>query len=259
MKNILKKLILLMAMVSIISCRSIETPDIPIVTRRSITEVAMDNFVHLSQIENASVGVSVINLENNKILFERNSNTSLVPASNLKLLTTGIALETLGKDYRFKTTLTYDGVIKSDGTLEGNIYIIGGGDPTLGSKYLVAKDPEHLSKIEKKEQLEFLDLWVEQIKKIGIKKIDGKIVADPSYLPITTLSPTWEWGDLRYSFASHPSGLTFMDNNIRLTLRKYGNEIRSEVSPQYSYTKITNRVAVDRDKKIKNNYSCCSL
>jgi D-alanyl-D-alanine carboxypeptidase/D-alanyl-D-alanine-endopeptidase (penicillin-binding protein 4) len=242
MKNVLKKLILLMVIVSIISCRSAEVSTIP---ARSATETAVDDFTHLPQIENASLGIKVVNLETNKTLFKLNSDRSLVPASNMKLLTTGIALEVLGKDYRFKTTLAYDGEIGTDGTLDGNIYIIGGGDPTLGSKYLAAEDPERMTMEEKKKQLEFLDIWAEKIKIMGIKKINGQIVADPSYYPRITLSQTWEWGDLRYTFASRPDGLTFLDNNIRLTLRRGKDDIRASFLPSYSNTIVTNRVVGD--------------
>lgn len=245
MKNVLKKLIVLMILLSIISCRSAEVPTVP---TRSKTETVVSDFRQLPKIENASLGIKVMNLETNKTLFELNSHKSLVPASNMKLLTTGAALEVLGADYRFKTILAYDGQIGSDGTLNGNIYIIGGGDPTLGSKYLAAKDPERVTAEEKKKQLEFLSIWVEKIKTMGIKKINGQIVADCSYYPETTLSQTWEWGDLRYTFASKPSGLTFLDNSIRLTLRKEGKNIRASVSPSWVNTVVTNRVVGD-DKR----------
>ncbi|MCS5422093.1 MULTISPECIES: D-alanyl-D-alanine carboxypeptidase/D-alanyl-D-alanine endopeptidase [Psychrilyobacter] len=248
MKNILKKLVLLIILVSIISCRSTETPVVPI---KSATEKAVDDFTHMPQTENASLGMKVVNLESGKTLFKLNPDKSLVPASNMKLLTTGAALEILGKDYRFKTILAYDGKIGSDGTLDGNIYIIGGGDPTLGSKYLAAEDPERVTTGEKKKQLEFLNIWAEKIKSMGIKKINGQIVADPSYYPETTLSQTWEWGDLRYTFASRPSGLTFLDNSIRLILQREDGNIRASVSPSWVNTVVTNRVAADEIRPSK--------
>ncbi|MGB6128699.1 MAG: D-alanyl-D-alanine carboxypeptidase/D-alanyl-D-alanine-endopeptidase [Psychrilyobacter sp.] len=248
MKNIFKKIILLMILISIISCKSAEIQTVPI---KSKAEIIVSDFRELPQIENASLGIKIVNLETNKTLFELNSNKSLVPASNMKLLTTGAALEVLGADYRFKTILAYDGKIRSDGILDGNIYIIGGGDPTLGSKYLIAKDPNRVTAEEKKKQLEFLNTWTEKIKKMGIKKINGKIVADCSYYPETTLSQTWEWGDLRYTFASKPSGLTFLDNSIRLTFQKDGKNIRVRVSPSWVNTVVTNKVVVDDKKRSK--------
>lgn len=248
MKSIFKKIILLVMLMWIISCRSADIQVDPI---KSKTEITVSDFRNLPQIKNASLGIKVMNLQTNKTLFELNSNKSLVPASNLKLLTTGAALEVLGADYRFKTTLAYDGKIRSDGILDGNIYIIGGGDPTLGSKYLIAKDPNRITAEEKKKQLDFLNIWAEKIKKMGIKKINGKIIADCSYYPETTLSQTWEWGDLRYTFASKPSGLTFLDNSIRLTLQKDGKNIRVRVSPSWVNTVVTNKVVVDNKKTSK--------
>ena len=59
----------------------------------------------------------------------------LIPASTMKLITTATALEVLGRDYQFMTSLAYDGYIDSNGLLMGNIHIIGSGDPTIGSKY----------------------------------------------------------------------------------------------------------------------------
>jgi len=258
MRKKLNWLFLLFVIISFTSCKNNTAPvEVEKNTTEIIKEKTIDpkeiveNFINLPQIKNASVGIKVVDIDKEKVLFEKNPNISLVPASNMKLLTTAMALETLGKDYRFKTTITYDGTIDKNGTLNGNIYIIGGGDPTLGSKYLVAKNPDRMTALEKKEQLKFLDTWIDEIKSLGIKKINGNIIADPSYLPQTTLSPTWEWGDLRYSFASHPSGLTFMDNNIRLTLKKYKNKIRTEIKPDYSNTKITNKVVVDKDRSTK--------
>jgi len=272
MKNILKKIILLIVLISTVSCKNIDTQTIikenkledkiiktkPVKTKnkdkiiktiitKSKTELAVDKFIDLPEIKNASLGIKVVNLETNKTLFELDPNKSLVPASNMKILTGAAALEILGKDYRFKTTLAYDGKIDSKGTLNGNIYIIGGGDPTLGSRYLVAKNPIWITTEEKKKQMEFLNTWVEEIKTIGIKKINGNIITDPSYYPDATLSKTWEWGDLRYTFASKPSGLTFLDNSIRLTLTKDGKEIKTTVSPTYANTIIDNR-AITNDK-----------
>lgn len=248
MRKGLKKIVLLIVLLSVISCNSAKVSNVPI---RSKSDMVVSDFKNLPQIENASIGIKVINLKTNKTLFKLNPDISLVPASNMKLLTTGVALEVLGENYRFETVLAYDGKIGLDGTLNGNIYIVGGGDPTLGSKYLVAKNPENLTVEEKKRQLEFLNIWTEKIKIMGIKKINGKIVADSSYYPETTMSQTWEWGDLRYTFASKPSGLTFLDNNIMLTFRKKGKKIKTSISPSYSNTVVTNRVEYDHKKSSK--------
>jgi len=212
---------------------------------KSKVDLSVETFLDIPEIKNASLGIKVVNLKTDKTLFKFNPNKSLVPASNMKLLTAGAALEILGKDYRFKTTLAYDGEVDSEGILNGNIYIIGGGDPTLGSRYLVAKHPIWITTEEKKRQIEFLNIWAEKVKTMGIKKINGNIITDPSYYPTGTLSKTWEWGDLRYTFASKPSGLTFLDNSIKLTFSKDEKDIKTSISPTYTNTVVTNKIVVD--------------
>ncbi len=220
----------------------------PLVAKNEEMEKAIREFRNLPTMESAGFGIKVVNLDKGDTLYEKNSNTSFVPASNMKLLTTGIALEVLGKNFKFKTMIAHDGTITPNGELNGNLYIVGGGDPTLGSKYLVAKDPERVTKEEQLKQIEFIETWVEEIRKAGIKEINGDIIADTSYFPETTLPATWEWGDLRYSFASPPNSLSFLDNNIRLVLRKKTEErVSVEVYPEYTNTKITNKVLSGRE------------
>ena len=70
-------------------------------------------------------------------IAEYNSGIRMMPASNVKVFTTGLALNELGADYRFKTRLAYSGSIE-DGVLKGDLYIVGGGDPTIGARDSVA-------------------------------------------------------------------------------------------------------------------------
>jgi D-alanyl-D-alanine carboxypeptidase/D-alanyl-D-alanine-endopeptidase (penicillin-binding protein 4) len=83
---------------------------------------------------NASIGITVSDNQTNEKLLESKPQLSLVPASILKTITTATALEVFGPEFRFQTTLSYSGIIRND-TLFGDLQIIGGGDPTLGSEY----------------------------------------------------------------------------------------------------------------------------
>lgn len=203
----------------------------------------------LRGVKNASLSVKVLDLTTGRSLYQRNSKESLTPASNLKLLTTAMALEVLGKDYQFQTKIYYSGEIDPQGVLHGNIYVVGGGDPTLGSKYLVARDPEYPTRVELGNRTKFLDQWVEKVQGLGIKSIDGAIIADDSHYPTNPLPPMWEWGDLRYEFGSPPSALTFMDNNISLQIRKMQDGVKTIVDPVTSHTKIINNLKYDSKKK----------
>ena len=161
-------------------------------------------------LENASISFRVIDLDADSCIAEYNSYNSLVPASTMKIVTTGAALVSLGSYTSFKTTLQYDGVIDSNGVLNGNIYIKGGGDPTLGSKYYLDKD-ENAS--------DFMLNWVSEIQKLGIKEIKGAVIADASHFSYEGVPTSWLWGDMGNYYGAGTSGLTIYDNLTNLTFR----------------------------------------
>lgn len=85
-----------------------------------------------TQFKHAAISMYVVETKTGKLFFDKNAELGLVPASCQKIITSAAAFELLGNNYRFKTELGYDGEIK-DSTLNGNLYIVGYGDPTLGS------------------------------------------------------------------------------------------------------------------------------
>ncbi len=106
-----------------------------------------------SSLVHASVSLCVADAKSGDIIIDYNSGISLTPASVLKVITSAAALELLGPDYTFKTTVGYTGSLnKRTGRLRGNIIIHGGGDPALGSKYF----SDHY--------LDFIGSWVTEIK-----------------------------------------------------------------------------------------------
>src|SRR5690606_39252141 len=94
-----------------------------------------ESWVQDPVLTSAGISIYVYDLNKNLVLAEINPNLSLVPASTMKLVTTASALEILGSGYRFKTRIQYTGKVDSAGVLHGNIYILGGSDPSLGSGY----------------------------------------------------------------------------------------------------------------------------
>ena len=136
--------------------------------------------------KHANVGVSVRTIDGNQPLYDYNGQLSLVPASSLKLLTTLIAIEEIGKNKRYETYLAYDGQLDPDGTLQGNLYIIGSGDPTLGSDRIPGTPSRRT----------LLSNIYESINELGITCIDGNIVADESIFDAYPIAPSWQWNDL---------------------------------------------------------------
>ena len=157
-------------------------------------------------LEHAILGVYAIQSSTGKVLIEKNSELSLIPASCMKIVTTGAALHILGPEYRFETRLEYDGWIDEEKTLHGNLYVKGGGDPCLGSDRIT----EVLSW---KKQIE---AWTQVIKDTGILQIEGKVIGDASSWEKALAVPSWTWEDLGNYYGAGASALSFHENSYSL-------------------------------------------
>ncbi|MBC8003954.1 MAG: D-alanyl-D-alanine carboxypeptidase/D-alanyl-D-alanine-endopeptidase, partial [Verrucomicrobia bacterium] len=146
----------------------------------------------------ASVGYAVSDSRTGEMLIQSEPQQSLVPASVLKLVTTATALELLGPDFRFETTLEAVGSIRND-TLFGDLQIIGGGDATLGSGYFP-------------ENNHFMDDWMKGLKSKNIKVVTGKLILDASIYESQTIPDTWIWEDIGNYYGAGVSGINLFDN-----------------------------------------------
>ena len=145
-------------------------------------------------------GVLVVSLDQGDTLFSVEPNAALVPASNLKLLTTAAALRRLGADFRFQTYLLTDGVV-SHGVLRGDLVLYGTGDPGISDRFFSQKD-------------EVFQLLVDQLEQLGITSVTGRLIADASHLP-GPLRPTgWDPADLNDHFAGAVSALSYNENVV---------------------------------------------
>ncbi len=140
-------------------------------------------------------GVMVVNMKGDTVAAF-NSSQRMIPASNAKLLTTGAALNTLGADYRFETGIGYTGKIEN-GSLTGDLYIMGGADPTIGVRARVE---------------DVFRNWKAILDKAGISEIKGRIIADSRYLRDRGIEKSWQYEDLECGDALVPRGLNFQKN-----------------------------------------------
>lgn len=147
-----------------------------------------------------SVTAILVKDSKGKTVASWNSNMPLLTASTMKTITTGIALEVLGPDYQFETKIGHTGFIEN-GVLYGNLYIIGGADPTLGSTDSLGIPVDSL----------FMG-WTTAIKEAGIKRINGNIVADDRFFEPEIVPSSWSWSNLGPYYGSGTSGLSFNEN-----------------------------------------------
>lgn len=201
-------------------------------------EIVLEEFNKLFEkpdYRNATTGFQVIDAATGFELFSRNSEKLLIPASVLKIVTSATALEILGADYRFKTRIGYTGSIKNK-VLNGDLVVISGGDPTLGSSYFSRKD--------------FLNEWAGKIRKAGIETITGNIVLDESNYEAEELPPAWIWGDIGNYYGAYFDPFTNHDNLFTITFKSGNAGEQTEIistTPAIEGLKIENRVVASED------------
>lgn len=161
----------------------------------------------------ATFSIVVKDVENGDVLYSYDANRLVSPASVLKTVATATALEILGDDYRFPTSLEYDGEIQ-DGVLHGNLYIKGSGDPSLGSAHFAPNRNTYTP-----AQNKFIPQWIAALKKAGIRKIDGAVVADESVFDTEGSSIKWLREDMGNYYAPGSYGLSVFDNMYKLFLQ----------------------------------------
>ncbi len=168
-------------------------------------KTSVNSFLKLPEYKNASIGIHVVNLASGETVYNLNADKLLIPASTMKLITSATALEILGPDYRFETKIGFTGEIKKDGELNGDVVVLGGADPALGSEYF----QEHYT--------DFLNHWARKIKETGITKVNGNLVLDGSVYDSERVPETWIWGDIGNYYGAGPNAFTVYDNLFRIT------------------------------------------
>jgi len=199
----------------------------------------IERILSSNELKHSNITLTVLDIDDGTLDAAINPYTMAIPASSLKVITTLVALDILGSDYTFKTTLAYKGTIEDDGTLKGDIHIIGSGDPTLGS-----------SKFDGYPSYEgVLDKISDEIIAAGITCIDGDIIADESIYNSFPIAPTWQWNDLGNYYASGAWGININENVYTIYFANRGAigrrpRIKSHY-PSVPGIEFSNEVAVD--------------
>lgn len=154
----------------------------------------------------ASFSLVVKDVQEGRTVYSYDTDRLQSPASVLKTVATATALEILGEDYRYPTALEYDGILEN-GTLEGNLYIKGSGDPSLGSSHFALG------------QNKFLSTWIAALQKAGIKHITGSVISDESIFDTEGVSIKWLREDMGNYYAPGSYGISIFDNMYKLSLQ----------------------------------------
>ncbi len=158
------------------------------------------------QMKHGILGISIVNSKTGEKIVEINAQMGLVPASCQKIITSATALELLGPSYRFATILGYDGKI-ANGTLQGNLYVLGSGDPSLGSWRYESTKEENI-----------VNNWICGIKQQGINKITGSLIGVTDRWENEIIPGGWIWDDIGNYYGAGASALNWHENQYDLVL-----------------------------------------
>ncbi len=159
------------------------------------------------QFKHASISLYVVDSKTGKVVFDKNSEMGLATASTLKVVTSAAAFELLGKDYRYKTEVGYDGNIIKD-TLNGNLFFTASGDPTFGSWRWNTTSMDTVKQ-------KILDLF----KANRITVITGGIIIDESKWDIQATPRGWTWDDIGNYYGAGARALNWHENQYDLILK----------------------------------------
>jgi len=169
----------------------------------------LNALVNDSRLQSATISFCMTDAKTGDILLQHNASKAMIPASLMKISTTIAALEVLGGNSSFTTSIYSTGAVK-DGILTGDLVLVGGGDPTFGSILFNRSSKE-------------IELSViEALRAKGIKSFNGNIWLDERYFA-NDVPPTWSWEDISNYYAAPARSFNYRDNTVELIF-KTGNK-----------------------------------
>lgn len=198
-----------------------QVPSVPAVRRGGKAQRYIES-VSRSEILKSSVFAVLALTEGGDTLAAWNSGMRMIPASTLKLVTTGLAIHRLGPDFKYVTRIAYSGSIK-DGALDGDLYIVGGGDPTIASKDSIAYPSAKL-----------FAQWKSFLDKAGIRSVTGRVIGDGRYFDGPLEKDTWSYQDIGTAYGAGGDGLCYYENAQEFKVSA-GPSVGSPVKVSVSY------------------------
>jgi len=193
----------------------------------------IDSILTQPALAHAQYGVCIIDLASDSVVFARNSQKLLIPASNMKIVSTATSLCYLGTDYRYNTRFGMQGAVKGN-TLDGDLIIVGGGDPTLTSHAL--------------------QQFVQMLGTKQIKTVTGNIIIDDGFFSELSLHGNgftyerlpvgWAWHYLDARYAAEISALSLDKNYVNVIMEPTspGDDARVRIEPETEYVQLVSRM-----------------
>ena len=204
-------------------------------TTKARVEAALARMLATDGLANARIGVEVKDLATGERIVAHDADKGFMTASNMKLVSTAVALSTLSPSFRWRTrVVASSSTIAADGTLAGDVFLVGGGDPSLGGPPRAEGSAG-----------DGLDALAEQLHRRGVRRITGSVRGDASGEPFPIYGSGWQWDYLEEDYAAPSCGLDYALNvaEVRVHATADGNAATMSCSPDIALPWLTLRVA----------------
>lgn len=193
------------------------------------------------ELARAHWGIEVVEPESGKTIYSLNAGQLFLPASNAKLFTTAAALAIAGPDYRFHTTVETTGKLDQNGRLQGDLAIVGRGDPNISGRVM----PYQLKTERIAPHTQVLEEMADQVARKGLKIIDGDVIGDDTFYSPERYAESWGEDDLQWIDGAPVSALTFNDNVIFVDIQpgqNPGDKALVTQETETNYYEFDNRI-----------------
>ncbi|MFH1964310.1 MAG: D-alanyl-D-alanine carboxypeptidase/D-alanyl-D-alanine-endopeptidase [Acidobacteriota bacterium] len=177
-------------------------------------EVQLDRVFNDPSFYRAIWGIKIVSLDTGEVIYEKNSHKLFIPASNMKILTAAAALQVYGEDYVFRTPVTTDGKVFG-GVLKGDLIVVGRGDPSLGARFT----GNNRSNAHSGDPWAVFSGWAENLRKLGIKKIEGDLIGNDQFFEQVNFGDGWSWDDMTYGYSAGFGALQFNETSAYIEIR----------------------------------------
>lgn len=175
-------------------------------------------------------GVHVVSLRDGRVLYARDAGRLFTPASNMKLYTTAAALDLLGADYRWRSSVYAAAAPDAAGNVAGDLVLYGRGAPDLSARAAPGR---------RSQLAELADALYAR----GVRRVGGAVVGDESYFRGEALGSGWLWEDVQWYYGAEVSALSVDDNEVALTLapaREAGGPAEVKTTPALEDARVVN-------------------
>jgi D-alanyl-D-alanine carboxypeptidase/D-alanyl-D-alanine-endopeptidase (penicillin-binding protein 4) len=184
----------------------------------------------------SDISIQVVEVDTGEVVAERNAHVPLSPASNMKLFTTGAAVDLLHPDFQITTTVFIRGSVDASGTLAGDVKIVGRGDPTIGGRF----HDGHATAV--------INEWASDLKRAGVKTVEGNLIFEYGYMDTEYIHPSWPADQLVNWYEAPISAFSMQEGciEVRVMPTRPGKPCAVQLEPPTGYVNLQSSCVTGR-------------